>query len=77
MSSVQPILLNADDVCQRLAISRTSLWRLVKLGKFPAAVELGTLRRWRTVDVDSWVDAGGTRASPSEAAGARGAKGPA
>lgn len=59
--SVPPILLNAEDVCQRLAISRVTLWRLCKLGKFPAAVELGTLKRWRTVDIDAFVDAGGTR----------------
>jgi len=38
--------------------SKTHLWRLMKDGKFPAPIDLGTRRRhWLVSEVDEWVAA--------------------
>jgi predicted DNA-binding transcriptional regulator AlpA len=41
------------DVLQRFLISRTTLWRLVRNGKFPAPVYMpGGQRRWLLADLE-------------------------
>lgn len=52
-----PDLIALKDVTFRASISRSQVWRLAQLGKFPKpAVVLGTrFTRWRTADVDAWL----------------------
>jgi len=48
-------LLRRKEVEKIAGISRASVYRLVKAGKFPAPVNLGTgAVRWRQSDVIAW-----------------------
>ncbi len=48
-------LLDAAEVARRLSISKSSLWRLRDRGLLPQPVRLGSLVRWRAVDVAAWL----------------------
>lgn len=59
VSSQTPLLLlSAQTLAQRLAVSVRTLWRLRSSGKLPEPIRLGGAVRWRTADVDAWVAAG-------------------
>lgn len=48
-------LLRRKEVEKIAGISRASIYRLIKAGKFPAPVNLGTgAVRWRQSDVIAW-----------------------
>ena len=50
--------LDVRAVCQRCAISRPTLYRMLKAGTFPAASYPGGMKspRWRSDDVSAWID---------------------
>jgi len=49
------VLLRRKDVERIAGISRASIYRLIKAGKFPAPVSLGTGSvRWKQSDVVAW-----------------------
>ena len=50
-------LLNAKDVMAVLGVSRSTLHRLVKAGKFPPPIKLGAQARWRPDDIESALEA--------------------
>lgn len=53
--SLNDFLLRRREVEKQTALSRASIYRLIKAGKFPAPVELGTGSvRWRQSDVIAW-----------------------
>ena len=58
MSSTNRILTYSQ-VMARTGQSRTGLWRLVKAGRFPQPVDLGTPRRvgFYEHEVQDWIDA--------------------
>ena len=62
------LLLTCDQVCKRLACSRTQLHYMTKAGAFPAPVRLGRSIRWRECDVDEAIR---TLASPGPDGDAR------
>ena len=51
-------LVGVGAVCGRCSISRPTLYRLLKAGKFPAPVYPGGVRspRWRSDVVTAWID---------------------
>ena len=50
-------LIRISDVMQLTSLSRAHLWRLMKAGKFPAAVELSSRSRaWRLDEVNAWIE---------------------
>ena len=50
-------MLSLDEVQSRTTLSKTSLWRRVRAGTFPASVSLGGHRRaWREAEVTAWLD---------------------
>ena len=50
-------LLRVRDVLDRVPFSRTTLWRRVRAGSFPAPVRLGErIVAWREVDIREWVE---------------------
>lgn len=51
-------LLDVAAVCRRCAISRPTLYRLLKAGRFPEAIYPGGLRspRWRSDVIAGWID---------------------
>lgn len=50
--------MTTDEVCQYLQISPATLWRLVKNGRLPRGAKLGTLNRWKRLEVDAAVGRG-------------------
>lgn len=51
-------ILKTKDICARLRISRTTFWRLRRLGKFPEPTRVGgtSLKGWRESDFELWLD---------------------
>ena len=49
-------LLSNSDLDQMGLMSRTTRWRLVKRGEFPAGIAIGHCVRWRLEDVQVWLD---------------------
>lgn len=63
MLNKQPVLethaylLTEKQVCERVALSRVSLWKLRRLGKFPNPVSTPLrCRRWHSTDIDTWMN---------------------
>ncbi|MGL4557896.1 MAG: helix-turn-helix transcriptional regulator [Afipia sp.] len=52
-----PLQLLTDlEVANLLRISRPSLWRWCREGKFPTPIKIGeNSSRWRATDVDAWL----------------------
>lgn len=48
-------LLDVSDVCAALKISRPTLYRLLKAGRFPTGVQVGTRLRWSRAAIESYV----------------------
>jgi len=57
-AQTSPLLLSVRTLAKRLGLSVRTLWRLRSGGKLPPPVRLGGAVRWRTADIDAWVDAG-------------------
>ena len=57
-SLIVPIFIRESQVLERyLPTSRSTLWRQVKAGIFPAPVKLsGGITAWRKSDLDNWVN---------------------
>lgn len=61
MSEATPLpreLRKLPIVCRQTALSRANVYRLVKLGEFPAPVKLGQHARasaWVGTEVDAWI----------------------
>ena len=50
------MLLNINQVAERICLSVTSVRRMMRLGTFPAARSLlGRKKVWYPADVDSWL----------------------
>lgn len=52
------LLLTASDVAAALGVSARQVWRLRDRGALPAPVRVGGSTRWRSGDIQSWIDAG-------------------
>ena len=56
-----PVILRTPAVLALIGLSRTSLWRRVRDGDFPAPIRLGGLGSravgWRRADVERWLEA--------------------
>jgi prophage regulatory protein len=54
MNNVTPYLRDTE-AAHRYGISRPTIWRWVKNGKFPKPIKLSTgSTRWRLADLESW-----------------------
>ena len=51
-------ILRAGDVVRIVGFSRTTLWRRVKVGEFPAPIQLGSRHTvgWYEREVTEWLD---------------------
>lgn len=53
--STQPAILRRRDVCKATGLAYTTIWRLERLGRFPARVKLtATAVGWPADEVDQW-----------------------
>lgn len=49
-------LLRRKQVQERIGLSRSELYRLISLGRFPRSVPLGErVRAWDADEVDAWI----------------------
>ena len=47
--------LDVEAVAERFGVSKNTIWRWVREGKFPAPVKLGeNCTRWRIADITAW-----------------------
>ena len=51
-------LMTAKDLAVALSIAQRTVWRLNATGKLPAPIRLGRCVRWRTSDIEAWLQAG-------------------
>ena len=52
MNVIEPKLLRIADVMARVQLSKGSIAKLEKVGKFPRRVKLGAAARWKTAEID-------------------------
>ena len=65
--SVAPRILSTNDVCVLTTLSRPTLWRLGKAGKFPEKVQLSPHRvGYDSVKVENWIAGGGQNSPAAE-----------
>lgn len=50
-------LLNIEGVRERVPVSKVSIWRWQKVGKFPQPVRIGRRILWRAEDIDRFLSA--------------------
>jgi len=55
-SAVDPRLLKLPQVCQRVGLSRTTIYQLVAAGTFPKPIKIRSTSLWATRLVDAWVE---------------------
>ena len=52
----QPALLSKAKVIEVTSLSNTTIWRMMKQGKFPKSVKASMGRVvWRKSDIDTWL----------------------
>src|SRR5690242_12489525 len=50
-------LVSFVSVRDRTGLSRSTIWRLVRVGAFPTSIQISPGRRaWREADVDRWIE---------------------
>ena len=57
MDTPAPQLLRIEDVVARTQLSKGTIRKLERLGKFPPLLKLGANARWRTSDIEAWMAA--------------------
>lgn len=50
-------LLRQRDLMEIMNVSRATLWRMLKFHNFPKPVVLMGCKRWRSEDLESWLEA--------------------
>ena len=58
-------LLTPEQVAKRLAVSRTTVWRLMKSGALPSVSIAGSIRRVDESDLDRWIESRRQRSAPA------------
>ncbi|MGJ8668942.1 MAG: helix-turn-helix transcriptional regulator [Oceanococcus sp.] len=53
---VPVILLAIEDVMRIVRCGRTKLYELITEGKFPPPTKIGSSSRWRSDDIESWIN---------------------
>jgi len=58
-------LIDIQAVAKMLSCSTRSISRLTETGKIPAPVRVGSLKRWRKVEIEAWIEQGCPRVRPT------------
>jgi predicted DNA-binding transcriptional regulator AlpA len=53
---IAPKLLKRAEVCKRVGFSSSSLTNLINRHNFPKPIKIGFSARWKTEEVDRWVE---------------------
>ncbi len=67
-------LITIDEVRRRVPVSRTTLWRWSRSGKFPVPVRIGARAFWREADIEAFLARLGDAPRNGDAAPAGGAR---
>lgn len=60
-------LLDLPKVIDKVSLSRTTIYRLIKTGDFPTPVKILGSSRWKESDLDRWMESlGQTHAEQSQ-----------
>ena len=62
------VRLTTKEVCARLWFCRSTLWKKLKAGTFPAPIVAGTRHLWTEADISQWEDANRRQPNRQEAA---------
>ena len=54
----KPILITADELAAKLALSKRTIYRLLSAGAMIKPIRLRGIVRWRTAEVEEWIAAG-------------------
>ena len=50
-------LLKLSDVCRRTSMGKTSIYRKIEQGAFPAPVQISPkMVRWKASEIDAWIN---------------------
>lgn len=55
-SNQQRGFIRENELRQRVPVSRSTLWKWVREGKFPPPIKHSGVTMWRLADVDAWED---------------------
>ena len=58
ISEPDPLCVDRAGLARMLGISMRQIYRLDDAGKIPAALALGTCKRWSIEEIEAWVRAG-------------------
>jgi excisionase family DNA binding protein len=53
-----PVLLTVKEVAEMLGLSERTVYRLSDAGNMPCPVKLGAAVRWRTKELEAWIEEG-------------------
>jgi excisionase family DNA binding protein len=56
-------LLTTEQVAQLLNVSTAVIYKWISDDKLPPSIKMGNRHRWRSSDIEAWIDKGGTSAS--------------
>lgn len=48
-------LLRMERVTAKCGLSKSKIYQLIRLGKFPEPIQEGRTSRWLSTDIDSWI----------------------
>ena len=48
-------LIDIATLCQRVSLSRCTIYRQIASGNFPAPLKIGRAARWRGEAIDGWI----------------------
>lgn len=50
-------LLNVNDVCRKIKVSRTKFYEMLAAGEIPEPVIVGCRKKWTEEEIEAWVRA--------------------
>ncbi len=54
----KPILITADELAAKLALSKRTIYRLLSAGAMIKPIRIRGIVRWRAAEVEEWIAAG-------------------
>jgi len=49
-------LLNIKEVCKIVGLKKSTIYLYIKQNKFPKAVKIGKLSRWKLSEIRRWIE---------------------
>lgn len=50
------IYFNAREIAEKLGVSRSGIYSLMRSSHFPAPIKIGRLSRWKIAEVTQWLN---------------------